>query len=132
MLHVSDSLKFKTNLEELEKSDHSKMGRRKPFIDKKSATTYNLLYGDADEQPQANEALRPGDVARLQMDRDFGPFPPEEITWDLPGDKRKEIVELGLPDDGYDYLQHLKDPAANVSSSHDPDVPAAEGEALLQ
>ena len=104
------------------------MGRRKPFIDKKSATTYNLLYGDADEQSQANETVNSKDAARPQMGRDFEPFPPEEITWDLPNNKRKEIVELGLPDDGYDYLQHLRDPAANVFSSHDPNVPAAEGE----
>jgi hypothetical protein len=108
------------------------MGRRKPFIDKKSATTYNLLYGDADEQSQANETVNSKDAARPQMGRDFDPFPPEEMTWDLPNNKRKEIVELGLPDDGYDYLQHLRDPAANVFSSHDPNVPAAEGELLLQ
>ncbi|EIE25288.1 hypothetical protein COCSUDRAFT_61516 [Coccomyxa subellipsoidea C-169] len=61
------------------------------------------------------------------MGRGFFPFPPEEVTWDLSENKRKEIVELGLPDDGYDYLQHLKDPAANVSSSDNASAPAAEG-----
>ncbi|GFH16722.1 hypothetical protein HaLaN_13201 [Haematococcus lacustris] len=36
----------------------------------------------------------------------------------MPADKRKEILELGLPDDGYDYLQHLQAlPGSTVKAS---------------
>ncbi len=108
------------------------MGRRKPFIDKRNATTYSLLYGDEDQQPQASNQEQSKDAIPPQMGRGFFPFPPEEVTWDLSENKRKEIVELGLPDDGYDYLQHLKDPAANVSSSDNASAPAAEGELLCK
>ncbi|CAL8460507.1 g36 [Coccomyxa elongata] len=90
------------------------MGKTKPFIDKKNAKTYSLLYGDIEVDPVAPEAGRPNTTGEVHAGKpsDFLHFAPEEISWDLPDSKRKDIVELGLPDDGYDYLQHLKDPAA--------------------
>lgn len=94
------------------------MGRRKPFIDKKSATTYSLLYGNSEEQQlQAPDAVQGNGTVTQGRAVDFAPWAPEEVTWDLSEEKRKEIVELGLPDDGYDYLKHLKDPVDGTSSN---------------
>ena len=94
------------------------MGKTKPFIDKKNAKTYSLLYGDNEVDPVAPEARRPNTTGNEQTGRplDFLQFAPEDVSYDLPDSKRKEIVELGLPDDGYDYLQHLVDPAATGAS----------------
>lgn len=107
------------------------MGKTKPFIDKKNAKTYSLLYGDVEVDPVAPEAGRPNSTGEVHAGKpsDFLHFAPEEISWDLPDSKRKEILELGLPDDGYDYLQHLKDPAA-TGAPVDVKV-AAEGEPPL-
>lgn len=104
------------------------MGKTKPFIDKKNAKTYSLLYGDNEVDPVAPETGRPNTTGEVHAGRlsDSPHFAPEEFSWDLPDIKRKEIVELGLPDDGYDYLQHLKDPAA-AGAPVDVKVPA-EGE----
>ena len=93
------------------------MGRRKPFIDKKSATTYSLLYNDSGEAgedaSQSGAAAKakhvPGRpdhsaiIAQLQNGQEEGP------VLQLPEDRRKELVSLGFPDDGYDYLKHLKE-----------------------
>lgn len=92
------------------------MGRRKPFIDKKSATTYSLLYNDADETGD--------DEAPGRASRDAGPATSKSdhraIIAELQGwqdeasvvqiseERRREIVDFGFPDDGYDYLKHLK------------------------
>jgi hypothetical protein len=83
------------------------MGRRKPFIDKKHATTYSLV---CKEGPQ----VQPGGPRDLLDDPAFASAyldTKRNVARDLPESKRKEILELGLPDDGYDYLQHVRDPA---------------------
>ena len=93
------------------------MGRRKPFIDKKSATTYSLLYNDSGEAGE--DTLQSGAatktehvpskpdhsaiIAQLQSGQDEG------LVLQLPEDRRRELVSLGFPDDGYDYLKHLKE-----------------------
>lgn len=118
------------------------MGRRKPFIDKKSATTYSLLYDDTDEageEASANESgqgARSGSgrpdhsatIAQLQG-RDEAP------VLQLPEVRRREIVDLGFPDDGYDYLKHLKEGKEEHIASEDGEQRAAsqaEGENTLQ
>jgi len=35
----------------------------------------------------------------------------------LPEDVKREILELGFPDDGYNYLLHLRDIKSNVNGS---------------
>lgn len=91
------------------------MGRRRPFIDKKTATTYSVLYSNADGTEEDNSITggsqgtasgRPDHsaiIAQLQGRRDEAP------VLQLPEEKRREIVDLGFPDDGYDYLKHLKE-----------------------
>ena len=108
------------------------MGRRKPFIDKKSATTYSLLYTDADEtgdeeapstasQDAGAVTSRPDHraiIAELQGWQDEAP------VVQVPEERRREIVDLGFPDDGYDYLKHLKGSADEGQGLKD-DSPSA-------
>ena len=118
------------------------MGRRKPFIDKKSATTYSLLYDDTDEageeaspngsgQGAQSGSGRPDHsaiIAQLQG-RDEAP------VLQLPEVRRREITDLGFPDDGYDYLKHLKEGKEEHNAFEDGEQRAAsqaEGENTVQ
>lgn len=92
------------------------MGRKKAFIDKKRSTTFHVVYkehedGDdpfefvshdqmrqrADEAESASASRHP--LASLYGDSSDAP-PSEE--------ERQEIIGMGLPDDGYNYLQHMR------------------------
>ena len=86
------------------------MGRRKAFIDKKHATTYSLVCDEGPQQQQAGSVSQGGFASSL--------FPVEQGV-SLSETKREQIVELGLPDDGYDYLQHVRDPAQDGLDSVD-------------
>ena len=44
----------------------------------------------------------------------------EDQSYQLPEEKRRAIIELGLPDDGYDYLQHLRSTAPAKGGSVKP------------
>ena len=46
-----------------------------------------------------------------------GGFFGETSSGPLPEDVREEILELGFPDDGYNYLHHLRDIKSNVNGS---------------
>ena len=108
------------------------MGRRKPFIDKKSATTYSLLYNDADETGD--------DEAPGRADRDAGAatsktehraiiaelhsWQDEAPVVQISEERRREIVDFGFPDDGYDYLKHLKG-STDDSQGFKDDLPSA-------
>ena len=93
------------------------MGRRKPFIDKKSATTYSLLYNDTEEASNIEHGPAKVDhaavIAQLQGRQEEGP------VLQLPEDRRRELVSLGFPDDGYDYLKHLKEGREDVRADHE-------------
>ena len=102
------------------------MGRRKPFIDKKSATTYSLLYNDTEEAGEDASAARNIEhvsakvdhaavIAQLQGRQQGGP------VLQLPEERRRELVSLGFPDDGYDYLKHLKEGREDVRVDHEDD-----------
>ncbi|CAL5222515.1 g4890 [Coccomyxa viridis] len=102
------------------------MGRRKPFIDKKSATTYSLLYNDTEEAGEDASAARNIEhvsakvdhaavIAQLQGRQQEGP------VLQLPEERRRELVSLGFPDDGYDYLKHLKEGREDVRVDHEDD-----------
>lgn len=107
------------------------MGRRKGFFTKDNSVTYSLIdtSAPAGEQPQRLWIEKSRGVGVGRPDPAFeaegphesikeGRWPPghplalldEVQVSELSAEQRREIVNLGLPDDGYDYLQHLRDP----------------------
>jgi len=101
----------------------TKMGKKKQFIDKKSAQTYNLIYSNAEDgQPERTLATNNIGVGRPVSTADKIPpstsrYPPgHPLAWleqiepqpPISEARRKELIELGFPDDGYDYLSHLR------------------------
>ena len=115
------------------------MGKKKPFIDKKKSTTYNLVYRsteDADDAPERvfveterqvgvgrpveaseTDAKELRDQAKIQNGESLRKYPPghplswleeEAVMEEISEQRRKELIELGFPDDGYDYLKHLR------------------------
>ena len=107
------------------------MGKKK-FIDKKRSVTYSLIFRsteDADDTPERTlmEASRGAgtisgpdvDAAtdKHQVDTTNRRYPPghplawleeEHLKGDISNERRKELIELGFPDDGYDYLKHVR------------------------
>ncbi|KAL1195017.1 hypothetical protein V5N11_031109 [Cardamine amara subsp. amara] len=109
------------------------MGKKK-FIDKKKAATFELCPRDTSD-PRYSDAPG-GDKIFLRVDQNpvnISGFIEEEEEEDnskfedasedlaygyssfgdsnnpLPAHLRKEILELGYPDDGYNYLEHLRE-----------------------
>jgi hypothetical protein len=75
----------------------SKGRRKKPFIDKKNAVTFRL---------------EPADIAAMRERQDEERDPADDY------DRREwELAELGLPNDGYDYFQHLRDAGQQFMST---------------
>ncbi|RZC44742.1 hypothetical protein C5167_037690 [Papaver somniferum] len=101
------------------------MGKKK-FIDKKKSAVFQLHardtsdpnYGDGpggdrvfvrvDNNPYENPIFEDADE---DGDENLVPNPinTSVSTSNLPVSVRKEILELGLPDDGYNYLAHLRE-----------------------
>lgn len=103
---------------------------KKQFIDKKKSVTYNLVFRsteDADAAPARmlaeagvvgmgrvdEEAVldsQPGDA----LERRYPPGHPlawleaEQSQEAMTEERRRELVEFGFPDDGYDYLRHMR------------------------
>lgn len=109
------------------------MVRRKPFIDKKNSTTYNLLYrakeidvhgedtGPDRELIGQRNPTEPGSDASgstAAAARGASSFPVgHPLSWlqEPPPDvmspeRRSELMGMGFPDDGYDYLKHMRAP----------------------
>jgi protein LTV1 len=97
------------------------MGRKRKFIDKKNATVYHVLYraaADANADPNGGEYETLSDaelfLQRAQAAHAAAQKHPLDWMRDKPEDyvtnepTRNELYELGLPDDGYNYLQHLR------------------------
>lgn len=112
------------------------MGKKKKFIDKKKSATFQLLARDSsdpnyDDSPGSDRVFvrvdnNPYFVAGDDHDNADNP---DSIFSDAPDDYdvgeansssrsaaqtltenvRKEILELGFPDDGYNYLLHLRE-----------------------
>lgn len=95
------------------------MGKTKKFIDKKNSHTFQLIARDSSD-PAFSES------DRIFVRVDNNPLPADSIFDDAPDDPdadfddgiagsylsedvRKEILELGFPDDGYNYLDHLRE-----------------------
>jgi protein LTV1 len=98
---------------------------KKKFIDKKNAVTYNLVFRsteDGDNAPsrtlaEAGGAELDGAAPAARPAAPAGRYPPgHPLAWleaernqeDIPEGRRRELVELGFPDDGYDYLRHVR------------------------
>lgn len=100
------------------------MGKSKAFIDRKQAASYSLVYRNADAGQETSDRQwiesskgvgvgRP-DSEAVQQHANGKPQMPYIPRWfqdevdDISEDRRKELIELGFPDDGYDYLKHLR------------------------
>lgn len=112
------------------------MGKKKSFIDKKTATTYSLIFRSQEQAADApggpERVLVPAsgeagaEEAKAQADGDEGRWPASHpLAWlhaaetNKVGDdaRRREIVSLGMPDDGYDYTKHMRVVGGGTSSS---------------
>lgn len=126
---------FKCFSEVCESSTCAAMGKKK-FIDKKKAATFQLFFRDSTDEAEGSSEkvfIRtdegsnhvPGfsdDYVPKEGEADSStPGPPHYFDEDffpsrfnvkpslpLTDEKRREIVEFGLQDDGYDYTQHLR------------------------
>ncbi|KAJ6953556.1 protein LTV1-like [Populus alba x Populus x berolinensis] len=68
--------------------------------------------------PDAPDDTEDGEDGSLGNSLHFGGgFFCETSSGPLPEDVRREILELGFPDDGYNYLLHLRDIKSNVNGS---------------
>lgn len=97
------------------------MGKAKPFIDRKQAESYSLVYRNAEAGAETSdrqwiESSKGVGVGRPDADavQEQG-GPARQAAWwfqdevdEISEDRRKELIELGFPDDGYDYLKHLR------------------------
>ncbi|XP_057437090.1 uncharacterized protein LOC130729372 isoform X2 [Lotus japonicus] len=94
------------------------MGKKK-FIDKKNAATFQLIARDSSDPAfsTSDRVFIRVDNNPLSTDSIFDDAP-EDIDDDeslsegegsLPEDVRREILELGFPDDGYNYLNHMRE-----------------------
>ncbi len=100
------------------------MGKSKAFIDRKQAASYSLVYRNAEAGEETSDRQwiesskgvgvgRP-DSEAVQQHANGKPEVPYIPRWfqdevdDISEDRRKELIELGFPDDGYDYLKHLR------------------------
>lgn len=92
------------NLDIIKKNNrvHYFMGKKK-FIDKKRSVTYSLVYNSKEgEDDQGNDGAE-----REHDGWGDGGAP----NWEHPvlsETRRRELLDLGFPDDGYDYLAHLR------------------------
>lgn len=103
------------------------MVKKKSWIDKKKATRYTLVYHSTDDHDEA--PLREfvpthqlGASDDQQPTSTPGRYPPgHPLAFlneqdPLTEERRREIIALGFPDDGYDYLKHLRRRGAVAAS----------------
>lgn len=98
---------------------------KKKFIDKKNSVTYNLVFRsteDANDAPErvldAQRSAAETEAAAIARHEASGRrYPPgHPLAWmeeeaqqgEMSEERRQELVELGFPDDGYDYLRHVR------------------------
>jgi len=108
------------------------MGKKKAFIDKKKAQTFSLVFRSAEDTDEvtSERILFPQDGAGADQPPAAGPHQPPtsdpralyrhffgedggddgdgQPRAPLPEARRKELLEFGFPDDGYDYLSHCR------------------------
>ncbi|KAK6131246.1 hypothetical protein DH2020_035003 [Rehmannia glutinosa] len=83
------------------------MGRKKKFIDKKKSATFQLMARDTSDP---NYSPDPSDCDDEDANNNVRRvFNHNAQSTALPDHIRREILELGFPDDGYNYLTHLRE-----------------------
>merc|ERR1711907_411713 len=89
------------------------VGRKKKFIDKNRAKTFRLVHRE--DNPEHGLVLEP--VMNFNPYKKGVPQATEEQAAELTGEKPQPLPEelhynapeaYGFPDDGYDYMKHLK------------------------
>ena len=114
------------------------MGKKKKFIDKKKSATFQLISRDTSNPLYTDDPSNDRVFVRVDNNSE-APFfddvnsdgegiyddAPEEggpsrSGYCLPDEVRREIVELGFPDDGYNYLSHLREIKAASEFYHNP------------
>lgn len=129
--HVLDELECQHPplLASAQQPNVASMGRRKSFIDKKRSTTYYLVHkevdddGDDDGESGDRELVTGEDFLRRQAEVAAAARAKHPLAFlfvqeeDLVqnAEQRHDILELGLPDDGYNYLKHLRAPGPAAS-----------------
>ena len=96
------------------------MGRKKPFIDKSKATTYHVMYKEHDDAEDPFEFVSERDIRQRTEEaaeaassrRPLAFLYENEDDQVQSEEQRQEIMSMGLPDDGYNYLQHMRAPGA--------------------
>ncbi|KAG2495893.1 hypothetical protein HYH03_006131 [Edaphochlamys debaryana] len=112
------------------------MGKKK-FIDKKKATTFSLVYRDVEEEEEGvddggqrawaqtagprgpaqqefddyyhEDVDSLGDESEFSLARSAAAHAHADDGYSMTEERRRELLALGFPDDGYDYLKHLRD-----------------------
>ena len=121
------------------------MPKKHAFIDKRRAQAYSLVYAGGEAAADQDGEAEQGPAERVLVPADELPAPPrsgeayddglppgfgtgglpfwlheQQLAASDPANlepaRRKELLELGFPDDGYDYLKHLRDPAVTQVS----------------
>ncbi|XP_027329357.1 protein LTV1 homolog [Abrus precatorius] len=109
-------------------------GKKKKFIDKKNSVTFQLIARDS-----SDPSFSLSDRVFVRVDNNPVSFAAvDDAVFDdadnddddvgisggpLPEEVRREILEMGFPDDGYNYLSHLreiKNTGAGSSFFHNP------------
>lgn len=97
------------------------MGKAKQFIDRKRAESYSLVYRNAEVGAESSDRQWAASSKGVSVGRPDADAvqdqvaPTRQAPWwlqdevdDISEERRKELIELGFPDDGYDYLKHLR------------------------
>ncbi|XP_040382296.1 uncharacterized protein LOC107304570 [Oryza brachyantha] len=79
-----------------------------------AADASDRVFVRVDDNPYSVPGFADDDGAAGEVDDEA---PSSSETGPLPEHVRREILELGLPDDGYDYLPHLRELRPSLSSS---------------
>lgn len=92
------------------------MGRKKSFIDKKRATKFQVVYKEHEDGDDPFEFVSHDQMRQRadEADAAAGSRHPMSFMYDDDSDappseeERQDIIGMGLPDDGYNYLKHMR------------------------
>jgi hypothetical protein len=96
------------------------MGRKKPFIDKSKATTYHVMHKEHDDVEDPFEFVSTEDMRQRTQEAAEAASARHPIAFLYENEEdqvqseeqRQEIISMGLPDDGYNYLKHMRAPGS--------------------
>ncbi|KAK7314306.1 hypothetical protein VNO77_39522 [Canavalia gladiata] len=97
-------------------------GKKKKFIDRRNSATFQLIARDSSDpsfsiSDRVFVRVDNNPVSFAAVDDSVFDDAPEDENYDdagvsdgpLPEEIRREILQLGFPDDGYNYLTHLRE-----------------------